>query len=151
MRKCRILMIGLVLFFFNAVYVSSQYRTLKGTVTDEHGKPVTNALVTAKGTELSVTTDEDGNYLLESVPDSIITLTFTHPDMESSSATIGIYENIDVTMSKLGSSAFEILIEDLLNMDVTIASRSAEKLSDAPGVISVVTKDELERFGGTTL
>ncbi|MBN2144298.1 MAG: TonB-dependent receptor [Candidatus Aureabacteria bacterium] len=30
-------------------------------------------------------------------------------------------------------------------------SKSEEKSSDAPGVISVVTKDELNRFGGTTL
>ncbi|MBN2612505.1 MAG: TonB-dependent receptor [Bacteroidales bacterium] len=41
--------------------------------------------------------------------------------------------------------------EDLLNMDITTASKSSEKLFDAPGVISVITKDELNRFGGTTL
>lgn len=43
--------------------------------------------------------------------------------------------------------------EELLFMDleVIIASKFVEKLSDAPGVISVITKDELERFGGTTL
>lgn len=45
----------------------------------------------------------------------------------------------------------DMSLDDLLNMEVTTASKSAEKLSDAPGVISVVTKDELERFGGTTL
>jgi outer membrane receptor for ferrienterochelin and colicins len=45
----------------------------------------------------------------------------------------------------------EMSLEDLLNMDVTTASKSAEKLSDAPGIISVVTNDELQRFGGTTL
>ncbi len=43
--------------------------------------------------------------------------------------------------------------EELLfmNLEVITASKFVEKLSDAPGVISVVTKDELERFGGTTL
>lgn len=40
---------------------------------------------------------------------------------------------------------------ELLNMDITTASKSSEKLFDAPGVISVITKDELNRFGGTTL
>lgn len=45
----------------------------------------------------------------------------------------------------------EMSFEDLLNMDVTTASKSSEKLFDAPGVISVITKDELNRFGGTTL
>lgn len=42
-------------------------------------------------------------------------------------------------------------LEALLNMDVTTASKSAEKQSDAPGVLSVLSKDEIERFGGTTL
>jgi outer membrane receptor for ferrienterochelin and colicins len=42
-------------------------------------------------------------------------------------------------------------LDDLLNMEVTTVSKSAEKLSDAPGVISVITKKELEMFGGTTL
>jgi outer membrane receptor protein involved in Fe transport len=42
-------------------------------------------------------------------------------------------------------------IEDLLNIDVTTASRFADKLSNAPAIMSVVTGDELRRFGGITL
>jgi len=42
-------------------------------------------------------------------------------------------------------------LESLLNTKVTTASKFSEKLSDAPGVMSVVTKDELKRFGGITL
>lgn len=45
----------------------------------------------------------------------------------------------------------ELSLEDLLNMDVTTASKSEEKQSDAPGILSVLSKDELNRFGGTTL
>jgi outer membrane receptor protein involved in Fe transport len=41
--------------------------------------------------------------------------------------------------------------ESLLNVTVITASKSAETLADAPGAISVVTRDELERFGGITL
>lgn len=42
-------------------------------------------------------------------------------------------------------------LESLLNTKVITASKFSEKLSDAPGVMSVVTRDELRRFGGTTL
>ncbi|NQU39321.1 MAG: TonB-dependent receptor [Lentisphaerae bacterium] len=42
-------------------------------------------------------------------------------------------------------------IEELLNVKVTTASKRLESLPDAPGVISVITRDELKRFGGTTL
>src|SRR3981081_1247284 len=41
--------------------------------------------------------------------------------------------------------------ESLLNVQVITASKSAETLSDAAGAISVVTRDELQRFGGITL
>jgi outer membrane receptor protein involved in Fe transport len=46
---------------------------------------------------------------------------------------------------------FALDLDDLMNMNVTTASKSSETLSDAPGVISVITADELRRFGGMTL
>ncbi|HDQ44322.1 MAG TPA: TonB-dependent receptor [bacterium] len=59
----------------------------------------------------------------------------------------------------IGVSAFageerdfmSLSLEEILNMEVTTVSKFAERLFDAPGVITVVTKDELDRFGGTTL
>ena len=42
-------------------------------------------------------------------------------------------------------------LKSLLDLKVTTASKFSEKLSDAPGVMSVVTRDELKRFGGLTL
>lgn len=42
-------------------------------------------------------------------------------------------------------------LEALMDVNVTTASKSSESLSDAPGAISVVTADELRRFGGMTL
>lgn len=49
------------------------------------------------------------------------------------------------------TDVFDMSLEALLNASVTTVSKSAEKQSDAPGIISVITKDDLERFGGTTL
>jgi outer membrane receptor protein involved in Fe transport len=42
-------------------------------------------------------------------------------------------------------------IEELQNLKVTTASLFADKLSNAPGIMSVVTSDELRRFGGMSL
>ncbi len=132
--------------------MNAQERTLEGVVTDAQGNPLKGVTVVPEGTELSSQTDEKGYYKIESVPASVITLRFTHPDMENASATIGIYTTVDVVMSQVGSeNLYEYSLEDLLNMEVTTASKSAEKQSDAPGAISVLTKDEINRFGGTTL
>jgi outer membrane receptor protein involved in Fe transport len=42
-------------------------------------------------------------------------------------------------------------LDSLMNLPVTTASRFSDKLSGAPGIMSVVTADELRRFGGLTL
>jgi outer membrane receptor protein involved in Fe transport len=42
-------------------------------------------------------------------------------------------------------------LESLLDIKVVTASKFSESQSDAPGVISVVSQEELRRFGGTTL
>jgi outer membrane receptor protein involved in Fe transport len=42
-------------------------------------------------------------------------------------------------------------LDSLANLQVTTASRFADKLIDAPSIMSVVTSDELRRFGGLTL
>jgi outer membrane receptor for ferrienterochelin and colicins len=46
---------------------------------------------------------------------------------------------------------FALDLDSLLNMKVFTASKFSENLVDAPGVITVVTRDELRRFGGITL
>jgi iron complex outermembrane receptor protein len=49
------------------------------------------------------------------------------------------------------SKLFSMDLDALSNTKVTTASKFSEKLSDAPSDMSVVTKDELRRFGGVTL
>lgn len=49
------------------------------------------------------------------------------------------------------SALRELSLAELFNMEVTTTSKQAEKLSDAPGVVSVITSDEMKRFGARTL
>ena len=53
--------------------------------------------------------------------------------------------------AQVAGDLMDLTLEQILNMVVTTVSKSEEKMSDAPGVISVFTKDEIERFGGTNL
>ncbi len=46
---------------------------------------------------------------------------------------------------------FSMDLDALSNIKVTTASKFSEKLSGAPSDMSVVTRDELRRFGGVTL
>ena len=42
-------------------------------------------------------------------------------------------------------------IETLTNIEVSVASRKSEKIAKAPGIISVVTRSEIEQYGGENL
>ena len=42
-------------------------------------------------------------------------------------------------------------LEDLLNIEVTTASKKAEKTTDAPGVIQTITAEEIKSFGANSL
>ncbi len=45
----------------------------------------------------------------------------------------------------------DLSLDDLLNMEVTTASKKAEKTSDAPGVVTVITGKEIAGFGAQNL
>lgn len=64
---------------------------------------------------------------------------------------LGYSEEKDSVQDSNAEDLFDMELDELLDITVTTASKSKEKLSDAPGVLSVVTRDELERFGGSTL
>lgn len=46
---------------------------------------------------------------------------------------------------------FEMGIEDLLNVDISIVSKKSEPINEAPGVVNVVHKDEIEMYGDRNL
>lgn len=94
----------LFLIFFALPIVAQESRNLEGQVSSNNGDPLSGVTVSPKGFSLSVTTNMEGFYIIKSVPDSIHSLVFTHPDMETASASIGLYNTIDVRMTPLGAS-----------------------------------------------
>lgn len=61
MRKLLCFSLGLVL---SCTSLWAQNRTVTGTVTDENGKPLSNASVQVKGTTLGTTTNENGQFTI---------------------------------------------------------------------------------------
>jgi len=72
----------------------------------------------------------------------IIITAFSVPPVLATSSEAG-EEDLDELLS--------MDVADLINIDITVASKKAEKISDAPGVISVITAKEIARFGAQTL
>jgi outer membrane receptor for ferrienterochelin and colicin len=46
---------------------------------------------------------------------------------------------------------FSIDLESLMDMKIVTASKFEENVGDAPGIVSMISRDDLRRFGGMTL
>lgn len=53
--------------------------------------------------------------------------------------------------SQTNADILGLSIEDLMNMTVTTASKSSEKIQSAPAIMSLITSKEIEGFGALTL
>lgn len=60
-------------------------------------------------------------------------------------------QNDAVTVNSSFEELSAMSLEELLNLEINVASKKGEKISDAAGVISVLTREELAAFGGITL
>ena len=60
-----------------------------------------------------------------------------------------------IILSQTDSSStgdlFDLSFEELLNVKVFVASKSEEALEDAPGVITIITREEIEGYAANTL
>ena len=63
----------LALFGFIAF---AQQRNLSGTVVDNYGEPLPGVNVVVKGTTTGVTTDFDGNYVIQVRPKDVLVFSF---------------------------------------------------------------------------
>src|SRR5438067_1246091 len=59
--------------------------------------------------------------------------------------------NLPAEEPKTQPDLTELPIETLLQMEVTSVAKKSEKLSESPAAISVVTQDDIRRFGATSI
>ncbi len=117
-----IILMGLI----SNVAFKTKKHTLKGFVHDYTGNPVENVVVSVDHTGLFAITNGKGYYKIKSVPESCLTLRFNHENYEPSSATIGIYNSIDLTLFDRGDTErTEYSIEDVMNMKISIDRKLA--------------------------
>jgi len=48
-------------------------------------------------------------------------------------------------------SVFDLSLDSLLQVEVTTASRQSEAINEAPSIISVITREDIERYGSVSL
>ncbi|HXB32775.1 MAG TPA: TonB-dependent receptor [Puia sp.] len=129
MKKCLLLF----LLALSLLGASAQDQTVRGKVTDEYGKPLAGATVTIKGTNLTTTTDEKGNFQLNTGNSikPVFTISF-----------VG-YESFDYTYK--GKSGFSVqLHQDAKTLgDVIVVGYGVQRKRDVTGATSEVKAEQI--------
>ena len=55
--------------------------------------------------------------------------------------------NIAVSQEEEERSIFDLSLEELINIEVTTASRRAQRISDAPATVTSYSAEQIEQFG----
>ncbi len=120
-------------------------QTVTGIISDDQNNPLTNVIIGVKGTEFKTVTSETGKYFI-TIPDGFKTLTFQLEgfmvqEMEISN------DVLNVKMAREISNLLDLSLEELMQLSVTSASRSVQKITEAPSTITVITKDMIRNRG----
>jgi len=129
---------SIFLLFFSFAF--SQQKTVTGRVTDQDSKPLFNATVTAKGTNISTTTNADGQYSI-TLPSNANTLIFSYVGYQVNEMSIQGNTTVSVTMQPQSNSMNEVVV----------IGYGVSKRRDVTGAVSSVTASQIEKVPVTTL
>ncbi len=96
-------------------------------------------------------TDNDGKYSIE-VPEDKTILEFSKREFRAQEVEItGNVMNIVLTALSDVKDIFELSLEELMQVEITTASKKTEKLPDIPASVVVITRGDIEKYGYQTL
>lgn len=126
--------IALLVLMLSAALMSFGQSPVKvtGTVTDDNGEALIGVSITAKGVNSGVTSDLDGNYVIQ-IPVGT-TLVYSYIGYESAERKVGAAGEINVTLRESSTA---------LN-DVVVVGYGVQKKSSVTGAISQVKAEDIE-------
>ncbi|RFM26624.1 SusC/RagA family TonB-linked outer membrane protein [Deminuibacter soli] len=107
-RLCVLARLLVCVLFFLPLSLMAQDRTVKGTVLDEKGQPLSGAAILVKGSSRGATTDSAGNFTI-SVHGSPV-LVISYVGMANKEVTVGGDNRINVTMGAEKASLDEVVV-----------------------------------------
>ncbi len=122
-----------MLLFVAILFVGiAQAQTVTGTVTEENG-PLPGANVIVKGTSNGATTDFDGNYSLNNVPNDA-TLVFSYVGYATQEVAVGGRSTINIALAS----------DNALD-EVVLIGYGSTTIKDATGSVAAVTSEEFNQ------
>src|SRR4030095_2262665 len=142
MRRLLLLSLSIA---FNIVLFSQKSGTIKGRVTDKlTNEALAGATVAIKETNVSVTTNGEGLFILPNLDAGNILLRISFVGYE----TLELAVTVTIGNTTIADTA--LIIDSRMGNEVVIsASKRPEKIVSAPASIHVIGRKELEQFTGS--
>ena len=114
--------------------VSAQTVTRTGTVTDETGEPVIGASVVEKGTQVGISTDLDGNFMLQASGKNPLVISYVGMNTQE----------VDIT----GKTHVSVVMKEnaIALDDVVVIGYGTSKRSDLTGSVSSISAKQIENI-----
>jgi len=131
-----------LIFFFISGAIFSQ-GGIKGTITNEFNEKFSQADVYIESLAKGTISDENGNFELANINDGTYIVSFSHMGYTTFKKEVTINgEIIDLGNIKLESST------QMMDEIVMSGSRRAEKITESPATINVITAKQIDQFVG---
>lgn len=118
-------------FFVTCLLISinlavAQTQRITGTVVDQSNNPVIGATVLVKGTQIGVTTNPDGSFVIN-VPNNNKTLEVSYLGYETQD--VQAVPNMKVTLSEATQMVEDIVVTGVYNIDKRLSTGATDKLA----------------------
>lgn len=126
----------ILLFIFCSAFqtIANAQTTVRGTVTDESGKPVPSASVTVKGTSRGAISDANGVFSISASPDDILVI-----------SSIGFGDK-EVKVGNETSFAVSLIATNLQLSEVIVVGYGTQKRTSVTGAVSSVNNKTLNEI-----
>ena len=133
-----------IVFIFFAIYTNAQ-QTVKGKITDTDNNALSDVVIHVNGTNFKTFTDKYGNYSII-VPEKQNILVFSSKGYEEQEIEIS-GEIINIIMTRDIGYLIDFTLAELMNMPVTTAGKTEQKITDIPASVIVITRADIEAMG----
>lgn len=139
MKQLLFIRVSLLLLVFAPLIANAQKKTITGYITSDDGGRIPGVTVLIKSTKNAAVSDFDGNYSIQTAPNSI--LIFSYLGMESQEIQVNNKDIINVVM-KTSNTALD---------EVVVVGYGTQKKSDVTGSVVSVSQEILESRPRTSI
>ncbi|MCD4794761.1 MAG: TonB-dependent receptor [Bacteroidales bacterium] len=150
----KLLLIIVALFFFGNTSFCQDFLLSGEVKSSVIGKHVKNALISVKGSDVKMYSDNSGYFLIVIPEDCILIISAEGMQTKEVKISKEVVEQEEIIIEldpKAEGEFYEMSLEELMQVEVSTVSKKTQKISEAPAIVSVITAEEINELGIQTI